>query len=192
MIHSRLKQRTTALHIALEAKLGALMSDQISLDECAALEKKFYGFYNPIEQQLLAIRGWDEPQLQLQSRLKLPLLVGDLASFAINSREIAQIPLCKSLPDLETVAQGLGCLYVLEGSTLGGKFITAHLKKVLDLDETRGCAFFSSYGAEVGRMWSRFLAVLAAHCEKHGDDEAILNSACQTFAAMDRWFSDAA
>lgn len=192
MIHSQLKQRTTALHIALEATLSALMSDEISLDECAAFEKKFYGFYNPVEQQLRAILGWDEPELQLQRRLKLPLLIGDLASFAIGSKEISELPLCTSLPCLETVAQGLGCLYVLEGSTLGGKFITAHLKKVLALDETRGCAFFNSYGADVGRMWSRFMGVLTNHCEMHGDDETILDSACETFAAMDRWFSDAA
>jgi heme oxygenase len=192
MIHSQLKQRTMALHIALETKLAALMSDEITLDQCAGLQKKFYGFYSPVEQQLVAIRGWDEPELQLQSRLKLPLLVEDLASFSVNFKEIAELPLCASLPRLETVAEGLGCLYVLEGSTLGGRIIAGHLKRVLALDETRGCAFFNSYGADVGRMWSRFMSVLANHCENHGGDETILNSACQTFAAMDRWFSDAA
>jgi heme oxygenase len=115
MTHSRLNQRTTACHVALEARLGALMSDDVSLDD----------------------------------------------------------------------------LHLLEGSTLGGKFITGYLKRVLALDETRGCSSFNSYGTDTSRMWSRFVTALTNHCEKHGDDEIILNSACQIFAAMDRWFSHA-
>jgi len=37
MIHSRLKQQTSASHLALEVKLRALMSDDLSLEQYAWL-----------------------------------------------------------------------------------------------------------------------------------------------------------
>ena len=192
MIHSTLKQRTGDFHDALETKLRVLLSDGISLDQYAAVQKKFYCFYCPIETQLLSIRGWDDPEFALQDRLKVPLLVSDLAALAVDFGEIARWPFCDRLPRLETIPEALGCLYVLEGATLGGKLITRHLKRVLPLDESRGCSFFNSYGDDVGRMWSSFLGILARHCERHGDAEVVVQSACQTFASLDRWLSDAA
>jgi heme oxygenase len=180
------------LHIELETRLRALLSDDLSLDQYAALQKKFYGFYRPIETRLLSIRGWDDPEFELRNRLKLSLLSVDLASLAVDSEALTRLPFCDSLPRLKTVAEALGCLYVLEGSTLGGKIITRHLKKILPLDERRGCSFFNSYGENVGRMWSSFLEVLGRHCERHGDADVVIHSACQTFASLDRWFSDGA
>jgi len=192
MIHSELKQETSALHLALEARLRVLMSDHISLDEYASVLRRFYGFYKSIEARLIAIRDWDDSSLHLQSRLKLPLLHADLNFLSVDATAIAKLPACADLPPLRTVAEGLGCLYVLEGSTLGGTIIAPHLKKVLSLEENRGCSFFNSYGSDVGRMWSGFLGILSRHSEKHGDDPAVVKSACETFAAMDRWFADGA
>jgi heme oxygenase (biliverdin-IX-beta and delta-forming) len=192
MIHSILKQSTSAAHNALESKLRVLLSGEITLDRYVAMQKKFYGFYSPIEARLFSIRGWDDPELKLSGRLKLSLLAGDLEFLSVKPAEIARLPLCDALPRLETVPEALGCLYVLEGSTLGGRIITALLKKVLPLDESRGCSFFNSYGNEVGRMWSSFLAILERHCEQHDDCDVIVRSACQTFASLDGWFSHAA
>jgi heme oxygenase len=192
MIHSILKQSTSEFHNALESKLRVLLGREITLDRYVDVQKKFYGFYNPIEARLFSIRGWDDPELKLSSRLKVPLLVGDLASLSVDPAEIARLPFCDALPRLETVPEALGCLYVLEGSTLGGRIITALLKKVLPLDEGRGCSFFNSYGDQVGRMWSSFLAILERHCKKHDDCDVVVRSACETFASLDRWFSHAA
>ena len=41
-------------------------------------------------------------------------------------------------------------------------------------------------------MWSSFLGILSRHCEKHDDTGVVVRSACQTFASLDRWLSDAA
>ena len=71
MIHSTLKQRTRSFHEALETKLCFLLSDELSLERYAAVQKKFYGFYRPIEARLFAILGSDDPELNLQQRLKL-------------------------------------------------------------------------------------------------------------------------
>jgi len=192
MIHSILKRSTNDFHKALEVKLRVLLSADISLDQYASVHKKFFGFYRPIEERLFSIRRWDDPELQLEDRLKTPLLIDDLACLDVDHEKLAGLPVCGTLPGLETVPEALGCLYVLEGSTLGGQIITAHLKKVLPLDESRGCSFFNNYGNDVGRMWSSFLRVLTRHCDSNGDADAVVHSACQTFESLDRWFSDAA
>jgi heme oxygenase len=192
MIHSNLKSATQNSHAALETRLRVLLSDDLSLPQYAAVQKKFYGFYQPIEVQLASIHGWDDPEVDIQSRLKLPLLASDLLSLAVDPTEIQQLPLCGSIPRLETVPEALGCLYVLEGSTLGGRIITRHLKTILPVDENLGCTFFNSYGADVGRMWSTFLGVLARHSEKNHDDDVVVESACKTFSSLENWFSNAA
>ncbi len=49
MIHATLKQSTRDAHLALESKLRILVSDELSLDQYVAIQKRFYGFYRPIE-----------------------------------------------------------------------------------------------------------------------------------------------
>jgi heme oxygenase (biliverdin-IX-beta and delta-forming) len=188
VIHRLLIQRTRDFHSSIEARLRILLSDDISVGQYAAVQKSFYGFYKPIEDRLAAFAGPEDPELQLANRLKLPLLAGDLAFLAVTAEAIAQLPLCDWLPPVETMPEVLGCMYVLEGSTLGGRIITRHLKIALPLNEG-SFSFFNSYGDNVGRMWTAFLGVLGRHCEKHGDQEAIVNSACETFACLERWFS---
>ncbi len=191
MIHRLLKERTRDLHTTLEARLHVLLSAELSVGQYAAIQKNFYGFYKPLEDRLAAFVGRQDPELQLEKRLKLPLLLDDLASLAVSAEALAKLPVCDRLPPVGTASQVLGCLYVLEGSTLGGSIITRHLKIVLPRNEG-GFSFFNSYGENVGQMWATFLAVLARHCEEHGDQEAIVDSACQTFACLERWFSLAA
>ena len=192
MIHSSLKSATKDFHAAVETKIRALLSNDLSMQQYAEMQKKFYGFYQPVESQLASVGGWEDPAVNIQSRLKLPLLASDLVSLAVDPEELETLPLCGNLPRLQTIPEALGCLYVLEGSTLGGRIITGHLKKILPVDERRGCTFFNSYGANVGRVWSAFLGVLQRHSENQGDDDAVVESACQTFLSLDRWLSNAA
>jgi heme oxygenase len=63
---------------------------------------------------------------------------------AVDPKEIENLPLCGNVQHLETIPEAPGCLYVLEGSTLGGRIITRHVKEILPVDETRGCTFFNS------------------------------------------------
>lgn len=192
MIHSELKQSTRDLHCALAGKSQVLLSADITLDKYAAVQQKFYGLYRPIEVRLLSTCISDDPELQLENRLMLSLLLDDLVALAVEPDEISRLPHCDSLPRIETLPEALGCLYVLEGSTIGGKIITGHLTRALSLGASRGCAFFNGYGDDVGRLGSSFLGGLARHCERYADEDVIVRSACQTFASLDQWFSHAA
>jgi heme oxygenase len=188
-IHTTLKEGTRDLHRTLEARLSPILSEALSLDQYTEILKKLYAFYQPIESQLLCISPWGDTALNLQQRRKLPFLFDDLVSLHVDPDQIAAIPFCTHLPTLESVPQALGCLYVLEGSTLGGKIITSRLKENLHLDPARGCGFFNSYGKDVGILWRGFLDALSQYTQRHGNEQVILASACQTFAAMDQWLA---
>ncbi len=64
------------------------------------------------------------------------------------------------LPSLETPAQALGSMYVLEGSSLGGQILSRHFEKTLGVRPDSGCRYLSAYGSDTGVMWKIFCEVL--------------------------------
>jgi len=97
------------------------------------------------------------------------------------------LPHCAALPALATEAEGLGCLYVVEGSTLGGQVITRQLLKSLGLTAENGVAFFNGYGAETGLRWKAFGAWLEEGAAQLDHDDAIIAGANETFRTLGDW-----
>lgn len=178
-----LKQATLPYHKSLESKLGLLKPGFTPMDYLNLL-KAFFGFYLPMEatfRQFPELFLW-LPDLRLRS--KLPLLEADLRALGMNRAEIDLIPRCARLPPCANSDAALGCLYVLEGSTLGGQFIGKHLKRAFGLDEGNGAAFFNGYGDNTQKMWERFKNKLSA---APADEKTAIVSACETFSALERW-----
>ena len=161
----------------------------LSIHTYTALVQKLFGFYKPLEERIAALPGWHNLPIDLCQRQKAPLLARDLLWLKVTQPQLSQLPRCEHLPEVKSITEALGCLYVLEGATLGGQIIGRHLKKNLALDEDRGCAFFCSYGDEVGLMWNSFREMLSSHCSKHGrtEEEQLVKSACETFVSLDYW-----
>ena len=127
--------------------------------------------------------------LKLDARWKTRLLERDLRVLGCGAAlDARQIPESNVLPSISGVAEALGCMYVLEGATLGGQIIVRHLRRTLGVEPESGAAFFGSYGAEVGPMWKCFGDVLATYSAAHpAEDEIIVATARETFDALDRW-----
>jgi heme oxygenase len=100
---------------------------------------------------------------------------------------LAELPQAKALPDLGTAAKLFGCLYVLEGATLGGQIITRHLNASLGLTPQSGGSFFSGYGQHTGSRWKEFCAHLTAFAARSNCDLEIVEGANATFDSLDRW-----
>lgn len=152
----------------------------------------FYGFYRPLERELAALTGWESCGLDLAERRKTPWLASDLAALGLEAPVLQTLPHCPSLPALDSLAQGMGCLYVLEGATLGGRQITALMQGSPVRPEAR--RFFASYGAETGLRWREFLAALRSFEERCAPAEraALLAAALATFQCLQRWLDEAA
>src|SRR5690606_11726229 len=60
------------------------------------------------------------------------------------------------LPRVANEAAALGVMYVMEGSTLGGKIIVNHLMKYDRMNVELYGNFFSNYGSDRSDMWIEY------------------------------------
>jgi heme oxygenase len=181
---AELKSATREQHEAAESLVGfdAAIGDLLSYRR---LLEKFYGFYAPVEQHLPGVSGLEKTVPDLSSRMKTHLLREDLRDLG---GDALSLPLCQSLPQLKNVAEALGCLYVLEGATLGGQVLSRQAKNALGITPLDAGRFFSSYGPQVGAMWKRFSQSADAYCELHPQERsAIVKSATDSFSALSIW-----
>jgi len=186
MILPRLKQATAARHAAIESR-SVLLDPRLSRATYRACLRRFFGYYAPLELRLLSSRAWHGAGLAYRDRHKTPRLSQDLAALGVTPEELEQTPLCHALPDLHTTARLFGCLYVIEGATLGGQIVTRHLQASLGVTPQSGGAFFSGYAEHTGSRWKAFGAHLAAFALASGADDEIVVSANETFETLDRW-----
>jgi heme oxygenase len=183
---AELKQRIAPYHQALEmdANIWASLTSRAAYRN---LLSRFFGFIAALEGSLVVI---DDLQIWLpdvSERWKTPLLIKDLELSGISSE---QCPICTIIPDIRSVGTAFGCLYVLEGSTLGGQIIARQVYKHLGLTPENGCQFFSSYGATVGPMWKNFGEHLETWCAANEVCRGeIVRSAAETFACFSRWLA---
>ena len=82
--------------------------------------------------------------------------------------------------DLDGPAEVRGCLYVLEGSMLGGRVIARAVATGLGIGPDNGGRYFSGFGAATGKAWSEFLDVLDAR-PVESEGAATLAGARKTF-----------
>lgn len=147
-------------------------------NDYAVLLRMFYGYYSPLEKK---IERFITPSLlpDLAERRKAEALRHDL--HALQSE--AQMVVCKDLPKIDNEAQALGALYVLEGSTLGGKMIAKMLLQNTALSLTENeVRFFLGYKEDTGKKWKAFLEVL--NRQPAGD---VVEAANETFLQLKSW-----
>lgn len=187
-IMTELKERTRQLHQETETAVD-LINRLRSRESYADLLSQFYGLYAPLEQILGDLAGWGSIGICLKERVKSPLIPKDLEVLGWSSSRVAEIARCSSLPKITNSGQGLGCLYVLEGSTLGAQHIRLAVESQLGLTADHGCSFFSGYGSErTGAMWRAFGASTVAYHEMHPQStNEIVTAACDTFALVKEW-----
>ena len=189
----RLKAATRAEHAAIEVALD-LMAPGLSLTDYHHRLRRYHGFYAPIEPLIAAAVDGSRWGLDMAARTKTSWLAVDLA-FLGDSEEAGglpptALPLCTALPPLATQADAFGCLYVLEGATLGGRVISRHIERVLGLDAAHGARFFHGYGEQTGAMWKAFRAALSAFADQPTQEDQVVASAIATFAALRVWCAD--
>ncbi|MGQ7858518.1 biliverdin-producing heme oxygenase [Pseudomonas yamanorum] len=180
-----LRSGTALLHVALEKRLP-FFSAQLDHDGYRRLLQAYHGFYKPLEATLndsgLIPVGFDQVL-----RVKTPTLLRDLHALGLDDQAIAALPLCSSLPPLDTPAACLGALYVIEGATLGGQILRREMDQRLGLGADNGGAFLNVYGAETGRRWKDFLDYLNhVPLDAHAKLRAV-NAARSTFSCFEQW-----
>ena len=178
---AQLRAGTRAAHDHIEGALG-LLNPTLSMARYGIILAQFRSVYAPLEAQLAAF-DWTDHGLDLESRRKLPSIDADL--YALGWSEPALIPSVPFAPDLErNRARAFGCLYVLEGATLGGQVISRHLRARLGIAPGTGGTFFHGYGERTGPMWTTFREAMERFAARAPDADCAVAAARQTFEAL--------
>jgi heme oxygenase (biliverdin-IX-beta and delta-forming) len=184
-ILARLKLETAPEHSAIEATTGVMHPRLSPLGYRWYLERT-YGFYEPVEAQLDRFGVWRALELDPSPRRKLALLMGDIVHLGDDP---AALMLCKAPPELANLAEAVGCAYVLEGSTLGGRVIARHVLSRLGPDVPR--SFLECYGSNTGDRWQEFRAALSRFAKSRSIEDDVIVGAKKTFGAFTRWLEQA-
>ncbi len=183
-ILTQLRAATAVAHRQLEEQidLPKVCADHVSY---VRLLEDFLGLFEPFEESLQMIAGWEEQGFHWSERAKTPMLREDLRVLGRSEAELEALPRCTDLPRPASLAEAFGCAYVLEGSTLGGRHILGVLAKTDVPGEARH--YFSSYGENVAARWRAFCAMLAQFPNTDADAGAMAAMAVQTFDKFGSW-----
>lgn len=146
-LHRYLKDAVKEAHDKLEKNsvLVPLLGEKISLEDYANALATLHGFYAAVEKNITVFLANRPDLFDYQSRLKTPALEADL-------KMLGKIPFISNIefPEPKNVAELIGMIYVLEGSTIGGQFLA---RKIGDKFPIR---FFSGYGENTAQKWQEF------------------------------------
>jgi heme oxygenase len=181
-----LQQETAACHERVERRVeSAGLLD--SVQSYSALISRLYGLYVPLEASLeQAIARFDLP-IDSAARRKTTALRRDLRALGLTAATIDRLPRADRMPALACSEMALGCLYVVEGATLGGQVIARRLLQQLGIGPASGGAFFAGYGDDVRQRWLTFCSLLAEALQPPRAERLVTASAIETFRLFGDW-----
>jgi heme oxygenase len=173
---SYLRSRVAFQHRQVEqvGDLPASVTDIAGYADCLSM---FQAIFAPLENQLAAFDDWQRIGIDFEARRRSPALHLDLSSLGrceTNTIDLAAGPKC--------FPEALGALYVLEGSTLGGRVILADISSRLGASIKGATKFLEGHGANAGSMWLSFRKALDGYAiENASMAERIVDGAIQSF-----------
>jgi len=178
-----LKTKTAASHKRLE-KLpvsSSILSSEMKIQDYTRYLMLMYDVHHSVEEQVFPLL--EHVFEDLTDRTKKYLIEEDLAYLHYPQ------PVAKSVFNTEniTVAFACGILYVIEGSSLGGRFILKNVESVPGLHEGKGVSYFTGYGNKTGSRWNNFLKVLTKF-EEENNGEEIIKGAIYAFDCIHNHF----
>lgn len=182
MVTDRLKQETLPLHQQLEKWMVHRIKSMQSIEQYTSLLQSFFGFYQPLESNMLPLVEKVVPDLR--ERRKSILLQQDID--ALKPEKIS-IPLCTQLPITTNTAAALGAMYVFEGSSLGGSIIAKMVKGKIDGLPDTTLRFFQGYGTQTMEKWDRFRQYINEFITSEEQQTAAINAANDTFYLFYQW-----
>jgi heme oxygenase len=180
MLTQELKENTFSEHQASEKKMIIALKKIETREDYVRMLNWLYGFYAPMEALIGNYLTPDHlPDIDRRSRAEF--LLGDITQSGLPNPEY---DICRELPAIHSASQAIGALYVLEGSTLGGRIIADMIQR--QLGPTAKTGFFQGYGAGTETMWQSFRDFLDQPRATE-EQTAIIAAAKATFITFKNW-----
>lgn len=172
-----LREATNAVHERLHVHpvTSVLVSPSLNEADYIKALRAFFGFHKAVEATsgtLPTVYDIVHKSRLIESDLKT--LKADIASQA----PCPPVALGQSANDL------LGMMYVVEGSSLGGRVIAKNIARVLGLNAEFGARFFHGASPQPAEDWRTFIGILEKHCT---DVLACVDAAVRTFDVLEQY-----
>ena len=163
-LHERLREATRAPHRLLDHHplLAPLVRAEVAPAQYGAALAALHGVHAPLEAAITAFLERHPGLMDYAPRRKLPALQADLSALGWPPD---RTPVAADLRDLvlSSLPQLVGILYTLEGSTLGARVMSNHLRTQV-ASRNFPQRFLSVYGDSTDARWAEFLAWAEQHC----------------------------
>jgi heme oxygenase len=169
----RLRQETRSAHGELDESLH-LIDRLSSMQQRANVLAGYHRFHHAAEAAIALFLG-AIADLDFAARRRSRLIAEDIS---ILGQQMLPDP-ATSL-DIRTPSQAFGALYVLEGSSLGGRVILKELKR--RGVPLAGLGFLDPYGFNTGPRWRSFLAILEREVDSSEQQRDAVTGALNAFA----------
>jgi heme oxygenase len=170
---TRLRQETGAVHRGLDESLDLV--DRLSArDQRVRLLAGYHRLHRQTEAEVAPFLS-GIADLDFLARRRSPLVAEGI-------RILGHSAMADSTAGFSILsrAEAFGALYVLEGSSLGGRVILKELKR--RNVSLAGLGFLDPYGADTGQRWQSFLAILEREIISSEQKAAAVKGALGAFA----------
>jgi heme oxygenase (biliverdin-IX-beta and delta-forming) len=180
MLSEDLKEITYPEHQASEKKMIVALKKIETKEDYVRMLNWLYGFYAPME-DLIRKHLTPDSLPDIDRRCRAEYLLWDIRESGVPNPEYEK---CRELPTIYSADQAIGALYVLEGSTLGGRIIAGMIQGQLGADAPT--TYFNGYGEENIRMWQVYKDFLDKPRTVE-QQTAIIDAAKATFITFKNW-----
>lgn len=176
-----LKKTTFDAHTTTEKTLNPKLSSITNYEDYGLMLKMFYGFFQPLEKIISRYIG-KEILYDIDERRNSMSILTDLKAIDQSTEALS---ICTVFPTINSISEALGAMYVLEGSTLGGRMICRMLMKNGFVQfNASNLHFFNGYGDNTGSKWTQFLSVIEQYENEVND---MVRTANDTFNCLTKW-----
>jgi heme oxygenase len=185
-----LREETMECHVGLEKSLD-IVRRVTTDDDYRVLLTRFYTLYEPLEAGMAQAIDWEAAGWKFSDHVKAPWLREDLLALGVAATQIAEWPRYDKMTMPDNFGEAIGCLYVVEGSTLGGQVLAKQFRETLGVTPERGGRFFQGYGAATMSSWRTFgsWADSRATVTNLLLKEQAVRGARNTFGAFSQWLT---
>jgi len=186
---TELRNATRASHERLHQHrlLAPLFAERVDLSDYVRILESFYGFYRPLEKRLAQAASPQTENTGWVCPLRSRWLKDDLIFLGHQAQTLQDLPICQERFVLSQPSDIWGTLYVLEGSTLGGRVVARRIFDLYGPAMKSACHFFSSYGQDASSRWPAFQKDLRARARSETFRRGTIEAACRLFASLERW-----
>ncbi len=172
-----LKTQTAVAHKRLEnlPVSSCILSPEMKMKDYTHYLSLMHDVHYDVEKNIFPLLSTITDDLK--EREKRYLIEEDLAFLNCNKTTTNRVFNIEN----KTIPFLLGIVYVVEGSTLGGRFILKNIETIPGLDKGKGVLYFSGYGNKTGSYWKNFLHLLTVYQEENNCEDEIIKGATYAF-----------